>query len=84
MKTAQQLPAGTTADAPEQLLKTEEVAAWLGIRRCTLEKARSTRLGDFPPFIRFGRVVRYRRADVEVWLDQHARNTDGTQVQTFN
>lgn len=84
MKTAQQLPAGTTADAPEPLLTTDDVATWLGIRRCTLEKARSTRLGDFPPFIRFGRVVRYRRADVEVWLDQHARNTDGTQVQTFN
>lgn len=69
------------ADTPEKLLTTDEVATWLGIQRCTLEKARSTRLGDFPPFIRVGRAVRYRRADVESWLGKHAFNTDGSQAQ---
>lgn len=62
----------------DKLLTTEEVAAWLGIRKCTLEKARSTRLGDYPPFIRIGRTIRYRRVDVEAWLERHAFNVDGS------
>lgn len=70
-------PTQSTAE-PETLLTSDEVARWLGIRRCTLEKARSTRLGDFPPYVRIGRAVRYRPADVEAWLAQHAFNTDGT------
>lgn len=74
-----QLP-DAVADIPEKLLTTDEVATWLGIQRCTLEKARSTRLGDFPSFIRIGRAIRYRRADVEAWLRQHAFNTDGSQA----
>ncbi|WP_374266718.1 helix-turn-helix transcriptional regulator [Zoogloea sp.] len=80
MKSAQQLPAGTTADVPEKLLTTDELATWLGIRRCTLEKARSTRLGDFPPFLRIGHAIRYRRSDIEVWLRQRTFNTDGSQA----
>lgn len=63
---------------PEKLLTSDQVASWLGIRRCTLEKARSTRMGDFPPFVRIGRAVRYRPSDVEAWLAQRAFNTDGT------
>lgn len=65
---------------PDRLLTSDEVANWLGIRRCTLEKARSTRLGDFPPYIRVGRTVRYQRIDVEQWLQKQAFNTDGTRV----
>lgn len=80
MKTAQQLPIDGSTDTPDKLLTTEELAAWLGIQRCTLEKARSTRLGDFPPYVRIGRAVRYRRNDVEAWLGQHAFNTDGSQT----
>lgn len=80
MKTAQQLPAGATTDVPEQLLTTDDVATWLGIRRCTLEKARSTRMGDFPPFIKVGRSIRYRRGDVERWLDRHAYQVDGSRA----
>lgn len=69
-----------TADAPEKLLTTDEVATWLCIRRCTLEKARSTRIGDFPPFIKVGRSIRYRRGDVEQWLDRHAYQIDGSRA----
>lgn len=64
--------------SPDKLLTTDEVAAWLGIQKCTLEKARSTRLGDYPPFIRIGRAVRYRRADVEGWLQCRVFNVDGS------
>lgn len=78
MKTAQQPPADSPANLPEQLLTTDEVATWLGIQRCTLEKARSTRLGDFPPYVRIGRAIRYRRCAVDVWLNGHAFNVDGS------
>lgn len=64
--------------APESLLTTDAVANWLGIKRCTLEKARSTRLGDFPPYIKVGRTVRYRREAVQAWLQRHELNSDGT------
>jgi len=78
LKTAQHLSADTVASLPEQLLTTAEVATWLGIQRCTLEKARSTRLGDFPPYVRIGRAIRYRRSAVDVWLNGHAFNVDGS------
>lgn len=78
MKTNQHQPLDPTPEGPEKLLTTDEVAAWLGIKSCTLEKARSTRLGDYPPFIRLGRVVRYRRKAVEAWLNRHAFNIDGS------
>ena len=77
MKTALQLPADTAADVPEKLLTTQEVATWLGIQRCTLEKARSTRLGDFPPYLRIGRAIRYRRSAVEQWLSCREFDVDG-------
>jgi predicted DNA-binding transcriptional regulator AlpA len=53
------------------LLNTEQVAELLNIKAGTLEKARSTGLGDFPPFIRFCRTVRYRQADVDAWIFAH-------------
>lgn len=62
----------------DRLLTTEEVAAWLGIQKCTLEKARSTRIGNFPPYIRIGRVVRYRPTEVEAWLRRQSFNVDGS------
>lgn len=60
------------------MMTTEQVAAWLGIKKCTLEKARSTRMGNFPPFVRIGRVVRYQRGAVEAWLRANSFNVDGT------
>lgn len=78
MINVQQLPPDRAADNPDKLLTTNEVATWLGIQRCTLEKARSTRLGDFPPFIRVGRAVRYRRGDVETWLREFSFKNDGS------
>lgn len=67
-------------DAPDPLLTSEEVAQWLGIKKCTLEKARSMQIGNFPPFIRIGRVVRYRRSVVEAWLASNSFNVDGSRA----
>jgi predicted DNA-binding transcriptional regulator AlpA len=41
-----------------------------GRARSSWQKARLT--GDGPPFIRLGRLVRYRQSDVEGWLSAHA------------
>ena len=68
------------ADSGEVLMTTEQVAAWLGIKKCTLEKARSTRMGNFPPFIRIGRAVRYHRGAVEAWLRANSFNVDGSPI----
>ena len=67
-------------DEIDKLLTTEDVAAWLGIKKCTLEKARSMRIGNFPPFVRIGRVVRYRRSTVQAWLEANSFNVDGSRA----
>lgn len=67
-----------TPDGSDPLFTTDAVASWLGIKKCTLEKARSTRIGNFPPHVRVGRAVRYRRSDVEAWLRANTFNVDGT------
>jgi predicted DNA-binding transcriptional regulator AlpA len=41
-----------------------------GRARSSWQKARLT--GGGPPFIRLGRLVRYRQSDVEGWLSAHA------------
>lgn len=48
-----------------------ELAAYLVVPERTLAKWRS--LGTGPKFIRMGRHVRYRRADVEAWLEDQTR-----------
>lgn len=54
----------------EQLLGIRELASWLGIPPATIYQWRSR--GDGPPGYRVGRHVRYRRDDVEAWLERHA------------
>lgn len=53
------------------MLNTEQVAELLNIKAGTLEKARSTGMGDFPPFVRFCRTVRYLQSDVDAWITAH-------------
>ena len=74
------LPSESANDANDKLLTTEEVAAWLCIKKCTLEKARSMRLGNFPPYVRIGRVIRYQRSAVQAWLQSNAYNIDGSKA----
>jgi excisionase family DNA binding protein len=52
----------------ERLLTPGEVATRLGIPVSTLANWRSARLG--PEFLRVGRHVRYRPADLEAWIER--------------
>ena len=60
-------------DADCQLIKTEQLAEILGVKAETVVKARSTGLGDFPPYVRFNRSIRYRISDVVDWINRHTQ-----------
>jgi hypothetical protein len=53
----------------EPLLDDHDLEMITGRARSSWQKARLT--GQGPPFIRLGRLVRYRAFDVEAWLNAH-------------
>jgi len=55
-------------EMPESLLRPEEVAGYLGVPVPTLYAWRSR--GDGPAALKVGRHLRYRRRDVERWLEE--------------
>ena len=53
----------------DRILTTDEVAQMLRLKPATLEKARSTGLGNYPPFVRLGRRrVGYLLSAVLAWI----------------
>lgn len=56
------------------LLLPEELGEFLQVSPKTLSNWRSLRIG--PAFVRLqGALIRYRREDVEVWLDEQATHS---------
>jgi excisionase family DNA binding protein len=55
------------------LLNTVEAAKYLHLAVPTLEKLRV--YGGGPRFVRLGRAVRYRPADLEAWLESRVRTS---------
>jgi predicted DNA-binding transcriptional regulator AlpA len=53
----------------EPLLTDSDLENLTGRARSTWQKARLK--GDGPPFIRIGRLIRYRPSEVRAWLDAH-------------
>lgn len=51
-----------------ELMDTKELAELLGLNEMTLYNWR--REGKGPPYIRVGRRIRYKRADVDEWLQK--------------
>lgn len=47
---------------------TAEIAAILGLKECYLRKLRQLNKG--PRYSKLGRMVRYRKEDVEAWLQR--------------
>ena len=59
---------GSAAD--EALMTTEQLARLLGVDPSSVRRWRTSTPVQGPPFIRMSdRVVKYRRADVQRWLD---------------
>jgi hypothetical protein len=57
----------------DELFDTEHVAKEWGFSEVTLRKWRIT--GDGPRFVRLGRAIRYRKADLEAFLARRAFST---------
>lgn len=53
------------------VMNEDQAAAILGVKPQTLAVWRSTGRYDLP-FVRVGRLIRYRRADLEAWLEKRA------------
>jgi predicted DNA-binding transcriptional regulator AlpA len=54
-------------DNPQELLRTSGAAAITGLSVSTLNKLRCS--GGGPAFLKLGRAVRYKPADLKDWLD---------------
>ena len=55
----------------EELITTEEAARHLGLKPSTLLNWRSDNRG--PAFFKIGRLVYYRRSDLEAWVSTQRR-----------
>ena len=55
---------------PDELLDTKELAAWFGVSEQWLETGRSrSRQGGYgPPYVKLGRMVKYKRSSCITWL----------------
>jgi predicted DNA-binding transcriptional regulator AlpA len=62
-------PAKSPSPQIDPLLTDFELERVTGRARSSWQKARLT--GDGPPFIRLGRLVRYRQSEFEAWLTAH-------------
>ena len=58
---------GVRPPDPLDLLTTKQVSAWTGAPAGTLGYWRC--VGEGPTYIKIGNNVRYRRADVDAWLE---------------
>jgi hypothetical protein len=70
---ADELIATGTVGAPDDLLDTTAMTRWFGYGDQWFEIARCKEKGFGPPFLRIGGRVRYRRADVLLWLAERKR-----------
>jgi predicted DNA-binding transcriptional regulator AlpA len=56
-----------------ELISTTDVAAWLGITTGALANNRSA--GRGPRYVKLGKQVFYRKADVQAWIDENVRQS---------
>lgn len=58
---------------PQNAVDESDAAAYLAMSRAWLRKVRGQNRG--PAYLRIGRSIRYRVADLDAWLDQHRVDT---------
>jgi len=64
-----EFPVGPTAEPTKALLSVKEAARYIGMSAVFLSRSRLQRVGTpGPPFIKFGRNVKYRRQDLDNWI----------------
>jgi predicted DNA-binding transcriptional regulator AlpA len=60
------------------MLDTKAAAEHLGLAPVTLRQWRSQERG--PTFIRMGKSIRYRLADLDEWIERHAEGARNTRA----
>jgi len=66
--------------APDWAIFSQETVA--AIRDCSLATLERDRwIGAGVPFVKMGRLVRYRKADIRLWLEQH-QSVQSTSMMT--
>jgi excisionase family DNA binding protein len=66
---------GYISGAPPPYLNTEQAADYLGLSKQQLHTWRCH--GEGPPYIKLGRLVRYRRADLDAFMLERMRQNTG-------
>ena len=56
----------------QAFLDSDQAAEYLGLKRTTLEAWRCR--GDGPRFVKMGRLVKYRHADLEAFIESRTRD----------
>lgn len=64
-------PAGEEANMHN--LRVRQAAEYTGLSKSTLDKLRC--FGGGPTYLKLGRVVVYRQADLDAWLDERRRTS---------
>jgi predicted DNA-binding transcriptional regulator AlpA len=63
----------------ETIYTTDELAAWIRVKRVTLEKSRSMGVGNYPPYIKLGgRRIGYRHIDIMNWMQENLYHANGS------
>jgi predicted DNA-binding transcriptional regulator AlpA len=57
----------------DRMLTVIEAAGVLGLAPGTLNKGRVAG-GDFPPYVKIGRSVRYRESSLQNWVNSHGEH----------
>lgn len=66
----------TDQPSVDHLLCTKQVARLTGLSPSYFEKGRTYQYG--PAYIRLGRAIRYRQADVQKWMNANHHENGGT------
>ena len=61
------------ASSQVEAMDTAGVAAYTGLTKARIDKLRIT--GEGPVFIKIGKLVRYRKVDVDRWLAEQSRSS---------
>ena len=56
------------------ILTIDQAAAYLSIPKATLYTWRTRRAGFGPRAVKLGGCLRYRRSDLDAWVDEHVEN----------
>ena len=66
--------------AESTILTIDQAAAYLAIPKTTLYTWRTRRAGFGPRALKLGGCLRYRRADLDSWVDEHVETFDDLSV----